>query len=65
MLSARNRIATQNKDLEPFSITFPLVCGEYNQGCDGGYAFLQSKWSQDVGLIPERCMQYNVQGEEK
>ena len=45
-----------------FSISFPLHCAEYNQGCDGGYAFLQSKWSEDVGLVPARCMPYNTRG---
>lgn len=60
MLSARNRIRTGNKSLEPFSIGFPLQCSEYNQGCDGGYAFLQSKWSEDVGLLPDRCFPYQT-----
>lgn len=58
MLSARHRIRQQNPTLEPFSINFPLYCSEYTQGCDGGYAFLVSKWSQDVGLVPESCGQY-------
>eukprot|EP00397_Hematodinium_sp_SG-2012_P028593 GEMP01030119.1.p1 GENE.GEMP01030119.1~~GEMP01030119.1.p1 ORF type:complete len:440 (+),score=127.24 GEMP01030119.1:371-1690(+) len=55
MLSSRRRIANNNKDLGAFSVNFPLYCSEYNQGCDGGYAFLQSKWSEDVGLISEEC----------
>jgi len=63
MLSARHRISERNNHLEPFSINFPLYCAEYNQGCDGGYAFLQSKWSEDVGLIPERCAPYSVDGQ--
>lgn len=57
MLSARHRISANKPGAEPFSISFPLHCSEYNQGCDGGYAFLQSRWSEDVGLIPEHCMQ--------
>ncbi|CAD7936342.1 unnamed protein product [Amoebophrya sp. A120] len=60
MLSARNRVRQRNNNLEPFSIAFPLHCSEYNQGCNGGYAFLQSKWSEDVGLIPAKCMQYST-----
>jgi len=55
MLSARHRISNRNQELEPFSIHFPLFCSEYNQGCDGGYAFLQTKWSEDVGVISENC----------
>jgi len=62
MLSARNRIKQGNPNLDPFSISFPLHCAEYNQGCDGGYAFLQSKWSEDVGLVPARCMPYDTRG---
>jgi len=55
MLGARNRIKNGNKNADGFSINFPLYCSEYNQGCDGGYAFLQSKWSEDVGIISEKC----------
>lgn len=55
MLSARHKIARDDPSLEPFSIEFPLRCSEYNQGCGGGYAFLTSKWSHDVGLVPESC----------
>jgi len=62
MLSARHRIRLRNPMAEAFSINFPLHCAEYNQGCNGGYAFLISKWSQDVGLVPERCGHYNGSG---
>merc|ERR1719420_617175 len=62
MLSARYRISTNRPGAEPFSISFPLHCSEYNQGCEGGYAFLQSRWSEDVGLIPEHCMQHPKHG---
>merc|ERR1719324_279318 len=58
MLSARNRIRS-GVGAEPFSINFPLYCSEYNQGCDGGYGFLQSKWSEDIGLIPEHCAPFS------
>eukprot|EP00746_Dinoflagellata_sp_MGD_P161963 gnl/MRDRNA2_/MRDRNA2_89319_c0_seq1.p1 gnl/MRDRNA2_/MRDRNA2_89319_c0~~gnl/MRDRNA2_/MRDRNA2_89319_c0_seq1.p1 ORF type:complete len:529 (+),score=83.86 gnl/MRDRNA2_/MRDRNA2_89319_c0_seq1:102-1688(+) len=62
MMSARNRVRAGNPKLPPFSITFPLYCSEYNQGCGGGYGFLESKWSEDVGLIPETCAPYNQIG---
>lgn len=55
MLTARNRIQMRNTSEPSFSISFPLFCSEYNQGCDGGYGFLQSKWSEDVGLVPAKC----------
>jgi len=59
MLSARHRIKQEQPGLEAFSISFPLMCSEYNQGCNGGYAFLASKWSHDVGLVPESCGGYS------
>jgi len=55
MLTARHRISKNDISKAPFSVMFPLYCSEYNQGCDGGYGFLQSKWSEDVGLVPEHC----------
>jgi cathepsin C len=59
MLSARHRIRQQQPKHEAFSISFPLMCSEYTQGCNGGYAFLASKWSHDVGLVPESCAGYD------
>jgi cathepsin C len=60
MLSARHRIKTGDK--VPFSISFPLYCSEYNQGCKGGYGLLVSRWSQDVGLVPATCAPYTTSG---
>jgi cathepsin C len=60
MLSARHKIKTGDTSAEPWSISFPLHCGEYNQGCKGGYGFLASKWSEDVGLLPASCFPYNT-----
>jgi cathepsin C len=62
MLTARHKIATNNPKAEPWSINFPLMCSEYNQGCKGGYAFLATKWSEDIGLLPASCAPYNVDG---
>jgi cathepsin C len=62
MLSARNRVRSGNPNEPEFSINFPLYCSEYNQGCDGGYGFLQTKWSEDVGLVPETCAPYTQSG---
>jgi len=62
MLSARHKIRTNNTKAEPWSISFPLHCAEYNQGCKGGYGFLASKWSEDIGLIPASCAPYNTSG---
>jgi cathepsin C len=62
MLSTRHKIKQNNNSLLPWSINMPLFCGEYNQGCKGGYPFLMSKWSSDVGLVPATCMRYNTAG---
>eukprot|EP00746_Dinoflagellata_sp_MGD_P128941 gnl/MRDRNA2_/MRDRNA2_63218_c0_seq1.p1 gnl/MRDRNA2_/MRDRNA2_63218_c0~~gnl/MRDRNA2_/MRDRNA2_63218_c0_seq1.p1 ORF type:complete len:550 (-),score=103.60 gnl/MRDRNA2_/MRDRNA2_63218_c0_seq1:10-1659(-) len=62
MLSARHKINQKNPDAEPFSISFPLHCSEYNQGCKGGYPFLTAKWSEDIGLVPATCARYNTSG---
>jgi len=62
MLTARNRIRNGDKSQPAFSVSFPLYCSEYNQGCDGGYGFLQTKWSEDVGLVPEACARFSQGG---
>jgi cathepsin C len=62
MLTARNRISSGSVSEPSFSISFPLYCSEYNQGCDGGYGFLQSKWNEDVGLVPENCLPFSQGG---
>jgi len=62
MLTARNKIRSGSPVGPSFSVSFPLYCAEYNQGCDGGYGFLQTKWSEDVGLVPEACNPFNEGG---
>jgi len=62
MLTARNRINSGSTSEPSFSVSFPLYCSEYNQGCDGGYGFLQSKWTEDVGLVPESCAPFSQGG---
>jgi len=60
MLTARHKVKENNTKVEPWSISFPLHCSEYNQGCKGGYGFLASKWSEDVGLLPASCAPYTT-----
>lgn len=60
MLTARHHIKTGST--VPFSISFPLYCSEYNQGCEGGFSNLVSRWSQDVGLVPATCARYDTHG---
>jgi len=62
MLTARNKIRAGKTSEPSFSVSFPLYCSEYNQGCDGGYGFLQSKWNEDVGLVPASCAPFSTGG---
>lgn len=62
MLTARHKIRQNDTNALPWSISFPLHCSEYNQGCKGGYGFLLAKWSSDVGLLPATCMRYSTTG---
>lgn len=62
MLTARNKIRSGSLSEPSFAVSFPLYCSEYNQGCDGGYGFLQSKWTEDVGLVPEHCAPFSQGG---
>jgi cathepsin C len=62
MLTARHKIKLNDTETLPWSISFPLHCSEYNQGCKGGYGFLLAKWSSDVGLLPATCMRYSTSG---
>lgn len=62
MLAARYRIKYRDPDFEGFSFNFPLFCSEYNQGCEGGYAFLAARWASDVGLVPKNCSDEDPQG---
>jgi len=62
MLTVRHKIKVNEKDALPWSINMPLMCGEYNQGCKGGYGALMMKWGEDVGLLPATCMRYNTEG---
>jgi len=62
MLTARHKINQNDTNALPWSISFPLQCSEYNQGCKGGYGILAAKWSQEVGLLPANCMRYTTEG---
>jgi cathepsin C len=65
MLNARHRIKLgddYDRERDLLSTAFPLFCSEYNQGCEGGFSNLVSRWSQDVGLVPARCKPYTTTG---
>jgi len=62
MLTTRHKIRLNDTTLEPWSISFPLHCSEYTQGCKGGYPELTAKWSEDVGLLPASCAPYDTEG---
>jgi cathepsin C len=58
MLEARLKIRGLFK--ENLSVQHILSCSIYNQGCDGGYAYLALKFGSELELIPESCMPYRV-----
>jgi cathepsin C len=62
MLTARHKIAQNKSSVLPWSISFPLYCSEYNQGCEGGYGYLLGRWSEHVGLLPATCAVYKDSG---
>jgi len=62
MLTARHKIAQKKPDAVPWSISFPLYCSEYNQGCEGGYGYTLGRWSEHVGLLPATCATYKDSG---
>lgn len=62
MINARYKIKWNRPDAKPFSISFPLYCSEYNQGCEGGYGYLHARWGEDVGLVPAECAPYTPHG---
>jgi len=44
---------------ETLSLKHILNCNVTNQGCDGGYSYLVSKFGSDAELIPKSCEQVN------
>lgn len=60
MLEARIRRQTSNKVKERLSVQHVLSCSVYNQGCNGGYAYLVLKFGKEIELLPEKCMKYKV-----
>jgi cathepsin C len=60
MLEARLRRKTKNHVKEMLSVQHVLACSVYNQGCQGGYAYLVLKFGQEIELLPEKCMKYQV-----
>uniref|UniRef100_A0A646QFX1 Dipeptidyl peptidase 1 n=1 Tax=Hemiscolopendra marginata TaxID=943146 RepID=A0A646QFX1_9MYRI len=59
LLEARLRIMTNNTYQGVLSPEDVISCSEYSQGCDGGFPYLiAGKYSQDFGVIPEKCDPY-------
>jgi cathepsin C len=60
MLEARLQKQSKGKNTEKLSVQHILSCSVYNQGCDGGYAYLALKFGNEVEIFPESCMPYKV-----
>jgi cathepsin C len=66
MISTRMRIIAKKesgsfKDVKPVSADRVLKCAFYAQGCDGGFPYLASKYSQDFGSVTLDEMPYTAQ----
>jgi cathepsin C len=57
MLEARFKIKYPNELKNDFEISVDhiLKCSFYNQGCDGGYSFLVSKFYKEFEIFPKQC----------
>jgi len=53
MLESRLKIKHGYK--QRISLNHILNCSITNQGCDGGYSYLVSKFGHDLELLPESC----------
>merc|ERR1711998_9798 len=63
MITARVAVQTNNSVRIPLSAQEILGCGaKYQQGCDGGFPFLASKYVADFGIASEVCYPYEERG---
>jgi len=60
MIESRLRIKYKSfKDKNTkLSVQHILDCSYYNQGCDGGYPFLVSKFSAEFEMVKDSCSPY-------
>ncbi len=58
MFDARIRILSNNARQDILAPQSVVSCNRYSQGCDGGFAYLVSKFAQDFGLATESCFPY-------
>jgi len=63
MITARVAVQTNNSVRVAMAAQELLSCGEkWNQGCDGGFPFLASKYVADFGLTSQECYNYEEAG---
>jgi len=60
MLESRTRIMSQLRDLSVYSPQEIVSCSKYSQGCDGGFPYLIGKYSEDFGVVQEKCYPYEA-----
>jgi len=54
------RLTLHYKHEVKLSVQHPMDCSIYNQGCEGGYPFLVTKFADESELLPEKCKPYLV-----
>jgi len=63
MITSRVAVQTNNSVRVPMAAQEIIECGEkWNQGCDGGFPYLASKYVSDFGLTSEACYKYAERG---
>jgi cathepsin C len=58
MYEARLRVQSKRSRTTIFSPQDIVNCGPYSQGCDGGFAYLVSKYGEDYGIASELYIPY-------
>lgn len=63
MITSRVAVQTNNSVRVRMAAQEIIECGEkWNQGCDGGFPYLASKYVADFGLTSEGCYKYAENG---
>ncbi len=53
---AQARLKIKHNYREKLSVKHILKCSVINQGCEGGYSYLASKFGHDLEFLPEKCV---------
>lgn len=60
MEMAQARIKKKYNETVKLSVQYSLNCNYYNQGCEGGYPTLVSKFGSEFQFVDESCLKYTA-----